>query len=99
MFMTSDHDPRYGYFYPIKCDNVIGRGSFGIHPSGGDGTTPLGCIGLEPPLSGIPTRQTGSRRRYLRNLASSPFACSLLGFNSTDRAYAIRASWISFVAS
>ncbi|MGA7928971.1 MAG: PDDEXK nuclease domain-containing protein [Candidatus Sulfotelmatobacter sp.] len=40
-----------------------------------------------------------SRRRYLRNLTSSLFACSLLGFNSTDRAYAIRASWISFVAS
>jgi len=39
------------------------------------------------------------RRRYLRNLTSSPFACSLSGFNSTDRAYAIRASWISFVAS
>lgn len=46
-FITSNHDRNYGYFYPIQSDSVVGRGSFGIHPSGGDGTTTLGCIGLD----------------------------------------------------
>jgi hypothetical protein len=46
-FITSDHDRDFGFFYPIQCDSVVRRGSFGIHPSGGDGTTTLGCLGLD----------------------------------------------------
>jgi hypothetical protein len=46
-FITSNHDKNYGYFYPIQSASVTERDSFGIHPSGGDGTTTLGCIGLD----------------------------------------------------